>query len=326
MIPIAKKWMALAIGGSVLASACTAGAERASSEATVAYDTVSILGDRLFEQGLMRKRADGPAPGHIHPFGETTANPVWEVAEWGTQYELEAQDKVAGSDGWVRYANPGKTLAFLKDSDRVAIKMDLFASAEYESPRQQNQAWPHLLVEQAFPEKPYLRDLAGLVLRFEGRLTGATMQMDEAAFDPGLHAAQFQLFITVQDLNPQSAHYGDYLWFGIPFYDNRHVLIPRYAAQDVGKGDATGKFIYSVASADFMEGSFHTGNWIGIEQDIYPLLVDALQLARERGYLVGSHDDDFRLSGMNLGWEVPGTFDVGFEFRGFDLLAVTFHP
>jgi len=25
---------------------------------------------------------------------------------------------------------------------------------------------------------------------------------------------------------------------------------------------------------------------------------------------------------MNLGWEVPGTLDVGFEFKGFDVLKL----
>src|SRR5690606_23292470 len=147
--------------------------------------------------------------------------------------------------------------------------MQVFTSAEYDAPRQSNQAWPHLLIEQEFPEKPFLKDLEGLVLQFEGRLTGAEMKMDERDFDPGLHTAQFQLFITVQDLNPNSAYYADYLWFGRPLYDYRHRHIQGYAAQDIGKGDGTGKFIYSVATTDYMEGSFHDGEWVIVEKDIY---------------------------------------------------------
>lgn len=248
--------------------------------------------------------------------------PVWEVAEWGTKFELTEADKQAADNGRVQYTNPGKSIAFARNGGDITVAMEVVTSAEYESPRKQNQAWPHLLIEQEFPNKPLLNDLKGLVLQFEGRLTGAEMKMDRHDFDPGLHTAQFQLFITVQDLNPNSAYYGDYLWFGIPFYDYRHEKIPLYAAQDVGKGDATGKFIYSVSSADITDGTFHSGEWIAIEKDIYPLIKQALKLAKERGYLTGSFMEDFRLSGMNLGWEVPGTFDAGFEFRGFDLLAV----
>ncbi|GGC32080.1 hypothetical protein GCM10011386_25240 [Parapedobacter defluvii] len=314
----------LGIGGACLTGSCAAGGGvEKPTETTSQYDTLSLLGDRSFEQGLVRKRADAPSPGTIQPFGTTTLAPIWEMAEWGTKYELEEGDKEIKNDGWVSYANDGKAIAFAKDGDNIRVAMDVYASAEYESPRQPNQAWPHLLIEQAFPEKPYVKDLEGLVLKFKGQLTKAEMKMNQGDFDPGLHTAQFQLFITVQDLNPNSAHYGDYLWFGIPFYDYRYEEIPLYAAQDVGKGDATGKFIYSAGSADFMEGSFQSGNWITLEKDIYPLIVDALKLAKERGYLTGSFFEDFQISGMNLGWEVPGTFDVGFQFNGFDLLAVT---
>jgi hypothetical protein len=314
----------LAIAGACLTSSCAASGDvEKPTEQTNEYDTLSILEDRLFERGLIRKRAEAPAQGSIYPFGTSTDASIWEMAEWGTKYELEEADKETASDGRVTYTNDGKAIAFKKDGANIEVAMDVYASAEYEAPRQQNQAWPHLLIEQSFTEKPYVKDLEGLLLKFKGRLTKAEMKMDENDFNTGLHTAQFQLFITVQDLNPNSAYHGDYLWFGIPFYDYRYEHIPVYAAQDVGKGDATGKFIYSAGSTDFMEGSFQSGDWITIEKDIYPLIVDALKLAKERGYLTGSFFEDFRISGMNLGWEVPGTFDVGFEFNGFDLLAVT---
>lgn len=319
-----KIWMAYLLAGVTALGACSAdGPKGVPTEPVIQYDTISVLADRLFERGLIRKRADTPSPGNLYPFGQGTTGPVWEMAEWGTKYDLTEADKGTENDGRIQYTNAGKTLAFARDGDDIAVSMDVFTSAEYDSPRQQNQAWPHLLIEQEFPGKPYIKDLKGLMLKFKGRLTNATMKMDERDFNPGLHTAQFQLFVTVQDLNPNSAYYGDYLWFGIPFYDYRHKQIPLYAAQDVGKGDATGKFIYSVASTDYMTGSFHSGEWITVEKDIYPLIDKALKLAKERGYLTGSFTEDFRLSGMNLGWEVPGTFDAGFEFRGFDLLAVT---
>jgi len=285
-------------------------------------DTLSILGDPFFEEGLVLKRAEGPSPGTIYPFGDGGSATIWEMAEWASKHELSEADRTEAGNRIV-YANEGKTLSFERLTGSTQINMDVFTSTEYEAPRQQNQAWPHLLIEQKFPQQPYLKDLEGLILRFTGRLTQAEMKMAESDFNPGLHTAQFQLFITVQDLNPSSAHYGDYLWFGIPFYDYRNEIISVYAAQDVGKGDATGKFIYSAGSADFMEGTFHSGDWIRVEKDIRPLIVNALDLAKQRGYLTGSFFEDFRLSGMNLGWEVPGTFDVGFEFKDFDLQAVT---
>lgn len=305
------------------AGACSSAKEpETTRDETIQLDTLSILGDPFFEGGLVLKRAEGPSPGTIYPFGKGAGPAIWEMAEWGTKYELSEANKTENGNR-IGYANEGKTLSFERLAGSIQVNMDVITSREYGAPRQQNQAWPHLLIEQEFPQKPYLKDLEGLILRFTGRLTMAEMKMSESEFDPGLHTAQFQLFITVQDLNPNSAHYGDYLWFGIPFYDYRNEILSVYAAQDVGKGDATGKFIYSAGSADFMEGTFHSGDWITVEQDIRPLITKALDLAKQRGYLTGSFFEDFRLSGMNLGWEVPGTFDVGFEFKDFDLQAVT---
>lgn len=320
-----KPYMACLCIGLAVSWGCSpdGGTNDGPSVPAIQYDTVSVLSDRGFERGLIRKRAAEPSPGNLYPFGQAATAPIWEIAEWGTKFDLTEADRQAESNGAIRYANQGKSIAFSKEGDEMKVTMDIFTSAEYDAPRQQNQAWPHLLIEQEFSEKPLLKDLEGLVLKFEGRLTGAEMKMDERDFDAGLHTAQFQLFITVQDQNPNSAYYGDYLWFGIPFYDYRYREIPLYAAQDLGKGDATGKFIYSIATADYMKGSFHDGEWVTVEKDIYPFITAALKLARERGYLTGSFDEDFRLSGMNLGWEVPGTFDAGFEFRGFDLRAVT---
>lgn len=291
-------------------------------EKTQFSDTISLIKDPKFERGLSLKRAnpDQSSAGVIRPFGGG-GSPIWEIAEWGSDYFLSESDKTDTPDAVV-YSNTGKRIQFSRDGDGTKITMDVFTSAEYDRPRQQNEAWPHLLVEQSFSDKPLLKDLKGLILKFQSKLDFAEMKMSRDDFDPGLHSAQFQLFITVQNLNPNSAYYGDYLWFGVPFYDFRHEVLDVYAAQDVGKGDATGKFIYSLGSEDYMEGTFHHKEWVSIEKDIYPLIVNALEIANERGYLTGSFFDEFRISGMNLGWEVPGTFDAGFTFKGLELLAI----
>lgn len=311
--------------GVVAAIACSSGGivenPGGAQEPEPRYDTISIIGDPGFGSGLVLKRGEGPPAGVIHPFGAGTPTPVWELAEWSSRFMLSEADRTS-SDDRITYGNQGKSIAFEPGAGGVEVRMDVTASAEYDTPRQQNQAWPHLLIEQTFPVKYALKDLEGLLLRFSGRLTKAERRMTDEEFNPGLHAAQFQLFLTVQDLNPHSAYYGDFLWFGIPFYDNRYEQIPLYAAQDVGKGDATGKFIYSAGTTDFMVGTFHGGGQVTIEKDIYPIITRALELAKQRGYLTGSFFDDFRIAGMNLGWEVPGTFDVGFSINAFDLRAV----
>lgn len=287
-----------------------------------AQDTLSLLDDPSFKRGLKLKRAEQPVAGHIYPFESSKEEPAWEMAEWGSGLYLSADDKrVSGKK--VSYANPNKRITFGQLKTGTSFAMDVVTSKEYKSPRKSGESWPHLLIEQSFSKKIAVKDLKDLTLHFTGRLTKAQLKMPKEAFDPGLHTAQFQLYLVVQDLNPKSAGLGDYVWVGIPFYDYRKRTIPVYAAQDLGKDDATGKFIYSAASVDFMKGSFVDGNWISISKNIYPVVVEALKIAKQRGYLAKSDLADFKVAGVNIGWEVSGTLDVGFECKYFDLLAVT---
>ncbi|MCF3111309.1 hypothetical protein LL912_21155 [Niabella sp. CC-SYL272] len=282
---------------------------------------VSLFTDANFETGLYLKGDVSGAPSagmSLYPFGQKGNKPAWELAEWASKYLLQ-QNGMVEKNGEKLYENNGKLLSFMREGNTTKIRMDVKASAEYEHPRKSGEAWPHLLLEQAFSVKPYLKHVDKLILNFEGRLVNCRLAMPQGSFDAGLHTAQFQLFITLQNLNPQSSSYGELVWFGVPFYDYRHRQLQVYAAQDIGKGDATGMFIYSLGTTDYMQGSFHDANWVKVEKDLKPLMVKAVNLAKERGYLKGATLDDIRIGGMNIGWEVPGTFDAGFEFRGFDL-------
>lgn len=282
---------------------------------------VSLFTDNNFEKGFFLKGdiSGMPSAGEsLYPFGGEGQSPVWELAEWASKYLLHQSDMVE-KDGIKLYENEGKLVSFKREGNTTHIRMDVNASAEYDHPRKNNEPWPHLLIEQEFPTKPLLKDMGNLFLHFEGRLVDCVSKMPDNTFDPGLHSAQFQIFIIVQNRNQQSPKYGDFLWFGVPFYDYRHKQQEVYAAQDVGKGDATGKFIYSLGTADYMEGSFHDKKWIKIEKNLKPFMLKAVTIAKERGYLVGSSLEELGVTGMNIGWEVPGIFDAGFEFKGFDL-------
>lgn len=282
---------------------------------------ISLIADPGFAKGLYLKGAVSGVPSageSLYPFGVSTEKPVWELAEWSSRHLLHQSLKTE-KNGMKLYENKAKRVSFEQKGNEIVVRLDVNASAEYDHPRKSNEPWTHLLVEQDFIEKPLLKDIDKLTLFFDGRLIQCVSAMPEGTFDPGLHTAQFQLFLVIQDRNPQSPKFGDFLWFGIPFYDYRFKKAVVYAARDIGKDDATGKFIYSLGTDDFMQGSFHDKEWIEIEKDLKPFIMKALSVAKERGYLSGSAIEDMGISGMNLGWEVPGTFDAGFEFKRFDL-------
>jgi hypothetical protein len=146
--------------------------------------------------------------------------------------------------------------------------------------------------------------------------------MSAVEYDPGLHAAQFQMFFIVKSIRPRSADRGNYYWFGVPFYDSRHDIPPAFMAADAGKKDATGKFIYTVAGETLGEASLKTSQWVALDVDLLPHIVQGLREAVKREYLKDSGPHDYAVANMNLGWEIPGTFDAAVQVQDFEVLAV----
>jgi hypothetical protein len=127
-------------------------------------------------------------------------------------------------------------------------------------------------------------------------------------------------FFTLQNHNKQSPGFGPYFWFGVPLYDDRNRLPKSHQAKDGGKEDATGMFIYTVAGSEFATQSLHDGGCVTIEKDLLPLMRAGLTTAWQRGFLADSQSfADYRISGMNLGWEVTGIFDVEIQLRDLSL-------
>ena len=143
-------------------------------------------------------------------------------------------------------------------------------------------------------------------------------------YSPQLHAAQNQIYFTLQNRNPKSAGYGQLLWFGVPIYDDRERIPKSYQAKDAGKEDASGMFIYLVDGREFTARSLHDKEWVTIDNDLLPLMCTGLQAAWKSGFLKDSRSlADYQITGMNLGWEVPGSFNVEMQVRDLSLKVTT---
>ena len=58
-----------------------------------------------------------------------------------------------------------------------------------------------------------------------------------------------------------------------------------------------------------------------IHVDVAPWIAYAYKLARKNGYLATTDFQDLYVSGLNIGWEMPGTYDGVMRIRGFSLVA-----
>ena len=190
-------------------------------------------------------------------------------------------------------------------------------SAEYGTrARRKGENWPHLLVSQRFPEPPRLPDLAEARFTISVRLRESRLH-ETPDYTPRLHAAQFQVFFNIQNLTRGSPGYGDFLYFGIPLYDNRHRVPKAFH-----NPDQVGKFIYTPPGETYTHESVAEGEWVTVDRDLLPLMHQALEAGWERGFLKGSRQlDDYRISAMNLGWEMPGILDAAMQVRDLSLLV-----
>ena len=285
---------------------------------------IELIVDANFSNGIGLIGVSSSNPSVVdtlYPFGKGQSAFSWKLAQWYSRFNLKGVLPARSNDS-VAYANEGKRITFLPVNGSTQVNMEVFGSKEYLSPRKLGEGWPHLLLEQDFRNPVRVNWADSLVVTMDAKLMYSENKMDSAAYDSSLHTAQFSMYLVVQNLNNSSSDYGDYLWFGLHLYDYRYREIPKYEEKDKGKKDATGKFIYCPASSELYAGNFQDGHWINISKDLLPAIKQAFQAAQARGYLKGSTINDMYIASMNIGWEVPGTFDCGFQYKNLELIAI----
>ena len=288
---------------------------------------VPLLDDTRFERGFT---VWSPEPGRhvdegaIRP-SDSTARPVWGLAQWHSRFTLAEAKREQLPDGSVCFTDGAKTVTFFSPGAEADISFALNGNIEYGSRAPQpGDPWPHLLAERKLLVHPAVTELESVRIAVRYRLVKADVHRPDG-FDPRRHTAQFVFYITVQNRNRQSAGFGDYFWFGVPMYDTRYRLPRAHKAVDKGsdRKPATGKFIFNPGGQRYTTQSAHDGEWVAIEKDLLPLIREGLETAWRMGYLQDSRDmADYRLIAMNTGWEVTGPLDVEMQVAGLRLEAV----
>lgn len=282
-----------------------------------------LIRDPHFQNGFTLLQAK---PGQRVPYGTLTglnpaAEPVWDLAQWSSRFPLESTHS-NHSFGNLAWTNEGKAVRVGKPGTPEAdLALRVNAHREYElRARQMKDPWTHLLVQQNLENPPALPELAACHFQLEAKLNHSRLHRTED-YSPDRHAAQFLVYLTIANRNPRSPGFGQYLWFGIPVYDDRHAVVPAYQAEDFGD---TKMFIYTVASDAFSARSSHDGEWIKLDRDILPLIHNGLNDSWAKGFLPGSrHPADYQITGIFIGWEVPGLFDVEAQIRNLSVKAIS---
>ena len=309
-------------------------------------EMVALIDRTRCDNGMHVAEPDGKDGGFLYPNPKLRSeNPPWNLCQWSSRFTLAGKPLCISDDGCIAsFSDESKSIHFRMDDGMLLnetekkcksakkcnenpfdIRMELDGRIEYDHriPRA-GQAWPHLLLERHFLEKPRITKLRSVHWRIDFRIPASERETGLDGWNDGLHTAQFLAYLTLQNLNPEDAGYGDYLWFGVPMFDIRHRHAPRYAAEDfsTAEKEGTGRMIFLPGADEYFNDDPHTGQWITINRDILPLLHESLEAAWNRGFLKDSRNpDDYRLSMMNIGWEITAPIHAVAEIRNFMISA-----
>lgn len=314
------------------------------SAATVEKDvpavngTYQLFGDTKYAKGFyvsaLQSADEGSHTPTLFTYGQSGVTPVWEIAQWDSKYDFNDTENDAiftsPADNVYKYFDPSKAVTV--NTDTGDLKLRLNASAVYGStPRVAGQAWPHLLVQEPLANSSYnfaykLKNVSQLRLQLNEKLTYYKDCMDGKA-DPSLHAASFYIYLYLKGINSKGQ--AEQTWFGLPLFDNRYTYCAEYGSVDGGKADASGLFIYTLPSKAFTTSKFTDANggitgsdsnsWGNVDVNLMPYVQRALTLAQQSGFMQGVTLDTCYLDGMNMGWEMTGTYDAEMEVKDLSL-------
>lgn len=236
--------------------------------------------------------------------------PVWEIAQWACKYNI-----LEGQWNGNICETKSQQVRIERINAQTFLELKLHASKEYEFSRKSGMDWPHLLIEQHMGERcPTLDKISELEFMSEVKVAYCDCCMDSP--NPELHAAQANLFLTIVNIEN-----GNMYWFGIPYFDNRFFMQEAYIGEDGGKEDASHKLIYIIPQKRLTSKSFHDYEWISYKRDIYPDIIEGLHLAMEKRFLETADCSKYRITSMNFGWEMPGTFNGDLHISKLSLNA-----
>ncbi|HLB75368.1 MAG TPA: hypothetical protein VJJ98_15205 [Sedimentisphaerales bacterium] len=309
----------------IAATSCPFPAESARGGPNSRRRTVFL--DTEFQRGFLLSHPDsskGRAVEAVLDAFSSNDKPVWRLCQWATKRSLAGVKPARNSLGDVIYENEGKkVLVAGPNSPNADLILEIKGDSEYgQEARKPGRPWPHLLVEQDAQRIYTLDALDAIALNIGFRILHCRKNMPAADYNPALHAAQFQLFLIVKNVEAGSKDAGDYFWFGVPFFDSRSEIPPPYIAKDAGKDDATGKLIYTIDGRSVNSTPPINGGWIEIQQDLLPHIKSGLREAVKRGCLSDSAPEHYAVVNMNLGWEIPGNFNASVQIRDFNIFTI----
>ncbi|TAN36737.1 MAG: hypothetical protein EPN23_07975 [Verrucomicrobia bacterium] len=296
-----------------------------------AAQAVELIADTEFQRGLNVKDRSGHK--HVIAWNTNAAPPVWNTAQHHSKSSFADQAFQKITTNGFSFQDAYEMLSIHPTDTDADFVCGVNADHEFGGKlREKGDPWPHLYLEQRISEPqghlgtnaPSLADIEKINFSVNVKLLH-DRKKNGPTYSRHVHAAQFLVFFTIQNLNHKSKGFGDYYWFGISLYDDRYPVTTLFAMQDKGspKKKGTDKFIYNIGVKPFTDKAVANGEWVRVAGDLRPYIVAGLQECWRRGYLADTKTlADYRFGGLVLGWEVTGLNDVAMAVKGLKAEAV----
>lgn len=296
-----------------------------------------ILPDLNFARGFRTTRpvANDPSSGEMgeldHNGTAAEGGKVWQIAQWACTHNM-THATYSKQGTVITYDDGGKRVSF--DTAKTGtFTLAIKGSEEYTKDsqgrvrdRQPNENWPHLLFEQTSVDHAFSADAKHIYMELDYEIKKCESLVDRSVYpyNSNLHAAQFQWFLNITDVDPQSKTLGDSMWFGLSMFDNRVLggTPAEYVNYDGGKEDSSGLLIFNpsleeVAAQKDSEVTLPT-SVIGEKRSVKFDILRYLKIVLKKGYLQCRNVSYLRVNSTNIGWELPGNFDVEVEVSGMN--------
>lgn len=310
-------------------------------------EIVEILPDLNFSRGFKvslfhSNSSGGKISGTLDHGGEAAeGGPYWQLSQWGCTHDL-VDSEFKRQESLLQYEDGAKSVA-LDVGKTSEIRLEIKGSEEYTRDADGNirertdptENWPHLLLEQTEVNYRISPDAKQLWMTLNYEVLSCESKVDRSVYpeNPTVNAAQFQWFLNLTDCDPASESYQERMWFGFSMFDTRTIgsTPSGMSSYDGGKEDSSGLFIYMFSlehaaqekgnvislPSSVVGGGMHT-----VKVDILPLLTSGLKAAKKSGALKGASIDHLSIDSTNIGWELPGNYDVSVAISGLNLYEV----
>lgn len=294
---------------------------------SIGENAVNLISDANFSNGfrLLEPRDDGKRVEAkiLNYDGAATGDYKWEMSQWASPFNFkDANYSVTDKDTYL-YKNVNRSVEVDTKNNAITLNLDSYAEymERYGQSRTGSENWSHLLLEQNFENPANISLIKYAVAHLEFIIN----KSENKDLSQPIPCAQLTWYFTITDVRNGDSRYqsgnddNDYMWFGLSIYDSRYPYLSESSHVDAGFNGATNRLIYGMDSRNYLPENLEIGKEYVIDIDILPFIKRAYLFGIQNGALENSNLSDLVINYMNIGWELPGSYDVSLTLKNMSV-------